>query len=624
MHVPTSHLSTRVAILVAAGAVTAAGVCGGLWFQRAAALPGTPQRMFLAPMIGVMEPCIEQPPAGSDTPPSLTERCSASQGSAGALVESSLQVLAPQSSLAEGYEVGYTLPIPLLKLFKPTPAGWQIDDAMVQRLVHTVRDVQRPVVMYLFSTHFEAHAPIEAELARDPGNMAHTTDGALGKDTYYDAHVYNWSLATTRNTLTARRVEAVRAVLDATCQLTPQDRSRIRGVTLLGELHHLFPNFQAGMGFDAPYRITDYSTASVQGFRAELAREFGSIDLLNRLLGSDYASFDEVQPPSKDIRTEPLQRFTEHIDAYAHGNLPISGWAHVRGSPVGHTPRVHAYLNGQIMGRTPVALSRQDVLAAKPEFGDANTGWRMNLDFRRLPAGLHQLDLFLEDRPGRLVSMGSRHVAIMDRRQSTPQDQPQRPLPAAAPPAAAPDAAFHIDFPRDRSSYYYNPLVPLWHAFRERQITRYLAFFDDQVRQSCLADVPRYTHQIIPFTNPSWDASRFAIQDSLRPHGSLRLGVSLYGEPTYGTSFTQWLRRSGQSRYGVTEFHPLKAMDPQALTEVFDMHARQGAEFLSFFIEPEWEGQRVPRGHNIFSFDPHNRQFGSDVLYRSVQTGLRR
>jgi len=623
MH-PMSSSLHRLAFCAAGLAVAALGIAGALWFQETAQSSGKARAMFLAPMVGVIDACIEQPPARGTVPASLARRCVADEGSAGALVEASLQSLSQAGAQATKYEVGYTLPIPLLKLFRQEPTGWAIDDAMVQRLVNTVRDVQRPVIMYLFSTHFEAHAPIENELAGDEANMAQTRDGALGTDSYYDDHIYNWSFVSTRNTLTARRVQAVQAVLNATCRLPEQDRAKIRGVTLLGELHHLFPNFQSGMGFDAPYRITDYSSASVQGFREYLAQRFRRIDRLNRFLGSDYASFDDVHPPFKDIRTEPLKRFTEHIDAFAHGSLPISGWAHISDRTPDYTPRVRVYLNGELLGQAFVELGRQDVLAARPELGDANTGWRLDLDFRRLTPGMHTLNLFLESRPGQLVSMGARQIAIMDRHQSTPQDQPQQPLPWTAPSRTAQNATFHIDFPRDRAAFYYNPLVPLWHTFRAQQVTRYLAFFDELVGESCLAPVPRYTHQIIPFTNPSWDATRFAIQDSLRPHGSMRLGVSLYGEPTYGRSFAHWLRRSGQSRYGITEFHPLKALDPQGLAQVFDTHAQQGAEFLSFFLEPEWEGERVPRGHNIFSFDPLNPQFGSDVLYRSTQEALRR
>lgn len=576
--------------------------------------------MLIAPMIGVIEPCVLLQTGATAVAPNLTAACERQGGSAGALVESTLRELESHHPAPQAYPVGYTLPIPLLQLFKPAQDGWQIDQGMVQRLVHTVRDVQRPVIMYLFSTHFAADAPIERALASDPANMAHTRDGALGVDDYYDSSVYNWTFASTANAISERRAQAVAAVLQETCKLTAHDRAKIRGITLLGELHHLFPNFQAGMGFDGKYRITDYSAASVQGFRAYLAREFGTVAHLNRLVGADYASFDEVQPPSKDIRTEALGRFSEHIDSFAHGTMPISGWAYVPAAPAGHTPQIHVYRNGQFAGKAAVQLSRQDVLAAMPQFGKANTGWRVNLDFRQWRPGLHRLDLFMEAQPGRLTQLGSRQVAVMDRAQSTPQALPQGALPAAGPRDDA--IAFHIDFPKEQSSYYFNPLVPVWHAYRARQVTEYLQHFNAQVNASCLTDVPRYTHQIMPFTNPSWDEHKFGIEDSLRPHPGLRLGISLYGEPTYGSSFSHWLARSGHRRYGITEFHPLKPMDARTMAQTLQKHAQQGADFLSFFVEPSWEGQRVPRGHNIFSFDPLNAEFASDVLYRSVQQTL--
>ncbi len=231
---------------------------------------------------------------------------------------------APQA--AGPVDLGYTLPVPLLKLFQPAQGGgWQIDQAIVDRLVRTLRDTPRPAILYLFSTHFSSEAPIEPVLAADPSNMGQTRDGPLGMDDYYDSKVFNWSFATTRNALTERRVEAVRAVVDAACRLPEKDRAKIRGITLLGELHHLFPNFQAGMGFGGSYRITDYSPASVEGFRRYLRTEFRSIAQFNRVVGADYASLDEVVPPSRDIRSEPLRRFTEHIDGFAQGTLPVAG-----------------------------------------------------------------------------------------------------------------------------------------------------------------------------------------------------------------------------------------------------------------------------------------------------------
>ncbi|WP_234026764.1 beta-galactosidase [Melaminivora suipulveris] len=618
---PRTPLAARLAALLSAAAVIAAGAGGALWYHAVLAPHPQPSRLLLAPMIGVVDSCIAPAGGKAPLPTSLVQACLKPDGSAGALVESTLSALdsrSPSSSGRSSYELGYTLAVPLLALFQQVDGHWRIDEARLRHIVNTVRDVRRPVVLYLFSTHFAADAPIEEELAREPGNLAQTQQGTLERDRYYDSYIYPWSVASTRNTLTARRAEAMQAVLDAACRLEPDIRERIRAVTLLGEVHQLFPRFQDGMGYESAYRISDYSSVSVQEFREFLAKRWRHIDRLNRVLGTDYRTFDEVDPPSKDIRTQRLTRFADHIDPYAHGRLPVAGWAYVADAPHGYVPRVHVYLDGHAVARAHVDLDRQDVLAARPDFAGATTGWRTDLDLRRLAPGLHRLDLFLEDRPGHLVALGQREIALMTRDQRPPARHAQRALPAATPSTQAPQVHFHVDSPRDQSDYYYNPLATLWHEFRAQQVLRYLAYFSAQVQRSCLADVPRYTHQIVPFANPGWDGTRFAIEDSLRPPAGLNLGVSLYGEAAFGNSFSRWLRRTGTARYGITEFHPLRAMDPQALDQAFQRHARQGAQFLSFFLEPEWQGERVPRGHNLFSFDPQNREFGSDVLYRSV------
>lgn len=610
---PSSPPRTTLLGLAAACAVLAAGGAGAHWFRQA--LPPSPLhhgRMLLAPMVGVIDTCVLQ------APPELEQECSGGQGSAAALVEATLEQLQPRKAPHSGYPLGYTLPVPLLQLFRADGSDWVIDAERVGRLVRTVQDNARPLVLYLFSTHFSAGAPIEEALAQDAANLARTRDGPLPIDSYYGDPVYPWTLARTDNGITARRVQATRAFLDALCQLPSHDLAKIRGVTLLGELHQLFPDFQAGMGFAPPYRVTDYSAASVAGFQRFLQAQFGNVAQLNRVLGADYTDFSEVAPPSRDIRSEPLRRYTEHIDSYAQGSLPIAGWAYV---PGGRPAWVHVYRNGVFIGKAPVNQGRQDVLQARPEFGDANTGWRLDMDFRRLPTGLHRIDLFLEAAPGRLAALGTRDIAVMDKRQQTPVLQSQRPLPASVPAPATLQA--HIDMPAPQQSYYYNPLVPLWHAFRGQQVVDYLRFFDDVVGRSCLADTPRYTHQIIPFTNPGWDANKFAIDASLRHSTHVRLGVSLYGDASYGAGFGRWYGTLGRSGYGVTEFHPLKALDAPALQQVLDAHATRGAQFLSFFLEPYWQGQPVARAHNLFSFDPGNARFGSAQLYRAAQEDLR-
>ena len=183
------------------------------------------------------------------------------------------------------------------------------------------------------------------------------------------------------------------------------------------------------------------------------------------------------------------------------------------------------------------------------------------------------------------------------------------------PGASAPPG--HIDSPAEAGNYRHNPLVALWHGYRGKQVVDYLKVFDAQVGQSCLKTTPRSTHQIIPFSNPGWDSQKFAIDASLAPDTGLQLGVSLYGEAAYGHSFTDSLGRTGRP-YGITEFHPLKAMAAPELQALLARHARHGARFVSFFLEPRWQGRLVPRPHNLFSFDPDNPQFGSDSLYQAL------
>jgi hypothetical protein len=144
---------------------------------------------------------------------------------------------------------------------------------------------------------------------------------------------------------------------------------------------------------------------------------------------------------------------------------------------------------------------------------------------------------------------------------------------------------------------------------------------DRAVASSCLARTPRYTHQLLPFPNPTWDASKYAIDASLTDRGSMKLGVSLYGEAAYGRSFLDWTAANQPGEYGITEFHPLRAMDAAELRRTFQTHRDNGARFLSFFLEAKGENPEpeADAQGNRHSFDPANTLYGSDQLYRSTQ-----
>ncbi len=572
--------------------------------------------LLLVPMMDLTR-CLLAPPSSSATgQPDWLSRCTGPKASAAHLVESTLRHLQPQVPDNSPWQLGYTLQVPLLSLLQPGQKDWQVNPQAVATIVRTVQESQRPLVLYLFSTHFGVNAPVEPELANNPDNIAHTPRGPLPTDSYYGLPIYPWSLASTDNGVTEYRAKVIQALLQGICTLPASARSRIKGITLLGEVHQLFPNFESGMGFEGRYLVSDYSPASLAGFRSHLQSRYRTIQALNQKLGSDYPSFDAILPPAKNIRHETLGRYQEHIDAFAAGQMPITGWVHAPTLP-GTAQTVKIFLNGRHIADAPVHLSRQDVRTAHPEFGTADLGWRHDLDFSQLPVGIHRIDLALSQAQHPLIHLGTRLVSVMDKRQSTPVAVPFVPLPAMLPLPAQHTA--YTDEPREHASYFYNPLAREWQKFREAQVVHYLQYFNTLIGQSCLTDTPRYTHQILPQFNPGWDSGKFAVQTSLQPMKKLRTGISLYGETSYGRSFSDWIKQSPLYRYGVTEFHPLQAMSAQQLGDVLAEHRDNGARFLSFFLETRWKEQRVSTTPNPFSFDPDNRQHASDLLYSSMK-----
>jgi hypothetical protein len=366
-----------------------------------------------------------------------------------------------------------------------------------------------------------------------------------------------------------------------------------------------------------PYVVSDYSAASVDGFRAFLRQRFGAIDALNRDVGERFASFDEVDPPGLP---GGMARPSQHIDSAAHGRLPLAGWAFDTQRAGPDPVWIRIYRDGAQIARVPAGFGRQDVLQAMPAIGTADVGWRFDMDFTGLAPGEYRLDFVVERSAGALASLGARRIIVSG-------TSPRMPAPAAgSPPDPGNPQGLQgsIDHPVDGARVIYNPLVPLWHEFRGQQVVDYLSVFERLVRASCLAEVPLYTHQIAPFVNPGWDATKFAVDASLRQPGGLGLGISLYGEATYGSSFFDWLGTTSHRHYGVTEFHPLRAMSTEEFSATIERHRSRGAIFVSFFLDARPIGSRDPALGNAFSFDPVNPLFGSDKLYEATRELLRR
>ena len=587
------------------------------------------KRLLIAPMIGGLEACTfwKQDTIRKFPGQQFTKLCEKEASSSSELIEVTLNTISERRGTVGNYKLGYTLNVPLFMLFHVNGSSIELNQEAVQRVAQAINNVDRPVILYLFQNHFGVNSPAEKVLAQNPDNLLHTQRGPLSTDRYFDVKIYPWTFTNTDNDITRFREQAFNALLDEVCKLPARVINRVEGVTMLGELHHLFPNFEAGMGFTGDYLISDYSQHSVLGFRRFLTDRYKNVADLNLYLGSQFKHFDVVTPPGKDIRKDPLKHYFEHIDSFAHGTLPISGW-------VGKTPKtssqnagasekdwIQIFDNGAFLARVPVAYGRQDVLAALPELGTADVGWEYHYNFSRKERGLHQISIFLERGTEQLVHLTTRQIALMDRSQTTPQKLPMQALPKAVPVDAS--VKFSTDLPGEMTSYYYNPLVELWHEYRKSQVANYLDHFGKLAKSKCLKPELIYSHQILPFVNPGWDENKYAVGRDLAVPVDLRLGISLYGEASYGTSFFDWYSETHRKAYGVTEFHPLKPMDSRILNAVLDKHFTNGATFVSFFAETYGLTEDPTNQPNPFSFARHNKNAGSDVLFESMRDILK-
>ncbi len=106
-----------------------------------------------------LDACLLAPSDRPQTPlPAWQQACVGSNGSASHLVESTLQDLQPKGRMRQDWQLGYTLKVPVLALLKQDGPKWTVDTQAIDRIMRTVRDNPRPLVLYLFSTHFSDKA----------------------------------------------------------------------------------------------------------------------------------------------------------------------------------------------------------------------------------------------------------------------------------------------------------------------------------------------------------------------------------------------------------------------------------------------------------------------------------
>ncbi|PYE77941.1 hypothetical protein DFQ15_11186 [Xylophilus ampelinus] len=594
-------------------------MAAGLAQARAAARPPAAEPFYLAPTVESLLLCDEAAENLKIFPiEAAYVYCGKRKLDGSAALARLLDTLEPGGPKGK-VQVGYTQTLKLLSLYKRGPKGWELDLAQVDTLLRPVTKVARPVVLYLAADHFDTIGPLAEELRQDKRNLMLLADGRPAASSYFGYPILPYTLQTDADIPVNRyRFAALRAIARRIAELPPQARKRIVAITLLGELHHMFPNFESGMGAYEDIRVTDYSPASVAGFRLWLRQRYGSIETFQARTGLAYDGFDAVPAPSKNIRKDVLDSFGEHYDAFADGTLPFSGWLW---DPQQRIAALDLYIDGKRQGPVPRGFNRLDVYRADESVLDPNVGYRIDFDFSGMTPGRHRAQIVAE-------SAGTRYELaqvefVVGSRHPVPAWHRAAPAVAGLPSAQAlPGVKSWLDLPRSLQDVYFNPLARDWNQYRAGQVRAFMQAFYDVAVQAGLPADKLYSHQIVPQVNSSWNPQLLAVGDTLAADTPWKPGFNLYG----GATDSAWVRGFIAERrwrgYGVPEFHPQQWKRPGNALKALRSHQQAGARFVSpYYFSPVPQRFRPPGIHGVSRMElrPDNPLDGSDQFYDAIR-----
>jgi hypothetical protein len=516
-------------------------------------------------------------------------------------------------------QVGYTLTLQLLDLYRKTPRGWEIDGTLLDPYLQLVTKIARPVVFYMAADHFDTQGPITEDLLKDPQNLLQLADGTAPVSGYFGYKIVPYTLLSDRDIPVNRyRYAALEYVAKRIKAMPKAAQDRIVAVTLAGELHQMFPDFEAGMGAFQNIKVTDYSPRSVQGFRNWLASKYGTVQQFNASTGLSYPNFNAVSAPAKDIRKDKLDGFGEHYDAYAAGTLPLAGWLWDPDRRIG---QLELYLDGKPSGLVDRGLNRLDAYRADEGILSPNVGFRRDLDYRTLAPGRHLAQVVAESSGNRYL-VAQVEFVVGSRTQAKPAALKMAASPSFLNAKGLPGVRSWLDLPKPLQDVYFNPVARDWDEYRALQVKGFLAKFHDVALKAGLPADKLYSHQIVPQINSTWNSQLFAVDATMEAGLPWKHGLNMYG----GSTNSDWMRGFMADRkitdYGVPEFNPQQWKTPGVHLEAMRAHYAAGARFVSpyyFSLVPDrFRGGGI-HGVNRMELRPDNKLDGSDRFYEAIR-----
>ena len=528
-------------------------------------------------------------------------------------------------------QVGYLATLQLLALYKRVGAGWAIDEKKLDLFLQVLTRVKRPVVVYLLADHFDTQGPLAPELIKDPANLMLLSDGKPALSNYFGYLIAPYTMQTDEGIAVNRyRFAALRHVAARLKKLPKDVRDRIIGVSLAGELHHMFPDFESGTGRYENIQVTDYSAASIAGFRKWLATRYGSLQKFNASHGFLYTSFDQVPAPGKDMRKDSRKDFrneqnpvfAEHYDAYADGLLPVAGWLW---DPQQRIGELELHVDGKLAGKVERGFNRLDVYRAAADVTSPNVGYRSDFDYSALPAGSHTAQVVARANGGNGYLVGQVQFEVGAFNPVSPsqfKSVKASPVATFKPLKELDGVKGYLDLPKLADAVYFNPLARDWNQYRGWQVRNFMERFFKVAVDAGLPAEKLYSHQIVPKVNSSWNPQLFAVDETLAPSPLWKTGVNMYGGSTDSAWMRSFIAKKRISDYGVPEFNPQQWKLPGTHLQALKSQYLGGARFISpyyFSTIPDRYKGKEQHGVNAMELRPDNTREGSKDFYQAIR-----
>ncbi|MFC5497102.1 beta-galactosidase [Caenimonas terrae] len=584
----------------------------------APALPQARRPLVIAPVIEGLLICDARPDNEYRNLIDARSQCAAHNNNAVEAAASLLDALEPGGPRG-AVQVGYTVTVQLLSLYRKREGRWAIDEARIKRVMDVLNALKRPAVLYLAANHFDTSGEITSFLESDPANLMHLADGSVPGSAYFGYKIVPYTLQTDESIPVNRlRFDALRRVAASVVALPKATRDRLVAITLAGEVHHMFPNFEGGMGNFEQLSVTDYSPASVAGFRRWLRNAYRSVDALNQATGARYGSFEEVQPPARSMLAAHANAL-QHFDGAADGWLAVSGWLW---DPKHRIAGLELYVDGQSVAQVPGDFNRLDVYRTLDAVDDPSVGFRHDLDFSSWAPGEYALQVVARTAAGN-QELGHATLQVEAGAPPRPGGEQRHAgrlvrLPALA---TLSDVRASLDLPKPVQKVMFNRLARDWNGYRAWQVKEFIASMYRVARSAGLPADKLYSHQILPRANSSWNAQFFATDDSVGAALPWKQGINTYGGAAGSTWTQRYIQEMHLTDYGVPEFHQQQWKRPDAAARALALHQRLGARFVSpYYMSVIGDrNQKAGATLNRMEIRPNNSLDGSDQLYRAIQ-----